>query len=213
MAGHTAVGGTGGGKLTACTDLRPRLPTGCALKKSLFHRERQPYYLGCGRSSEFAARRCCAANILSSTSTTLEGDATASPFFDADAHRRSGRLVPGKLIDSVGKPHDVGFLPLYPAPTDDTVVDPVVHGLSALHIHLVTPAVIVRVDEMLADESGQRLGFVEEKSVVIMPSLLPTRNACFPPVAFQGHSFRANRWCLRIVPRSRCRAQRWSSNG
>jgi hypothetical protein len=28
----------------------------------------------------------------------------------------------------------VGFLPLYPAPTDHTVVDPVVHGLSALHI-------------------------------------------------------------------------------
>jgi hypothetical protein len=85
----------------------------------------------------------------------LEGDATASPFFDGDAHRRSGRLVPGKLIDSVGEPHDVGFLALDPAPTDHTVVDSVVDGLCVLHIHLVTPAVVVRVDEVLADESRQ----------------------------------------------------------
>jgi hypothetical protein len=79
--------------------------------------------------------------------------------------RRSGKFtatltavpvgVPGNLIDSVGEPHDVGFLALDPAPTDHTVVDSVVDGLCVLHIHLVTPAVVVRVDEVLADESRQ----------------------------------------------------------
>src|SRR5260370_38367320 len=80
---------------------------------------------------------------------------------DGDADRRPRRLVPGHLKDVRGETDDMGLLVANPTAADQAAMDSIVDRALILDVDLVLPAILVSVDEVLADEPGDflRLGW------------------------------------------------------
>ena len=71
---------------------------------------------------------------------------------DRDTDRRPRRLIPGHRVNAIGQADDVGLLVPHPSPADHAAMDAVVDRALVLDVALVLPAVLIDVDEVLADE-------------------------------------------------------------